>query len=154
MKYADIKATVNDLLYSKYPESEYTIYGKEVKEGYDTPAFFTEIIDGGSHNESKNYAQGRFIVQITYFQKVKSELDQLNKADEIKELFGLYLSIGNRRLGIKEFSYDFVGEYSDILQISVDFEYYENTKKEDTSEKATELDLAIRKEQEDGCTEY
>lgn len=147
MKYADIKTAVNNLLYSKYSENEYTVYGKEVKEGYDTPAFFTEIIDGGSHQETINYGQGRFTIQITYFQKVKNELDQLTKADEIKELFGLCLAIGNRKIGVKEFSYDFVGEYSDILQISVDFEYYENTKKEDTSEKAMELDLAIRKEQ-------
>lgn len=129
------------MLSSKYPE--YKIYGKEIKEGYETPSFFTEIVDRGSRAETKNFASGGFTVKITYFQKVKNELDQLKKVDEIKDLFGLIFFVGKRRLAVGEYSHDFIGEYSDILQISIDIDYKENTKKEDTAPIAAEVFVDI-----------
>ena len=95
------------MLSGKYPE--YKIYGKEIKEGYKTPSFFTEIIDKGSRAETKNFAAGSFTVKITYFQKSKNELDQLEKVDEIKSLFGLIFFVGDRRLTVGEYSHDYIG---------------------------------------------
>lgn len=129
------------MLSSKYPE--YKIYGKEIKEGYETPSFFTEIVDRGSRAETKNFASGGFTVKVTYFQKVKNELDQLKKVDEIKDLFGLIFFVGKRRLVVGEYSHDFIGEYSDILQISIDIDYKENTKKEDAAPIAAEAFVEI-----------
>lgn len=129
------------MLGGKYPE--YKIYGKEIKEGYITPSFFTEILDKGSRAETKNFASGGFTVKITYFQKVKNELDQLKKVDEIKDLFGLIFFVGERRLTVGEYSHDFIGEYSDILQISIDIDYKENTKEEDTAPIAAEAFVDI-----------
>lgn len=129
------------MLSGKYPE--YKVYGKEIKEGYITPSFFTEILDKGSRAETKNFAEGGFTIKITYFQKEKNELDQLKKADEIKDLFGLIFFVGKRRLVVGEYSHDFIGEYSDILQISIDIDYKENTKKEDTAPIAAEAFVDI-----------
>jgi len=143
MNFVEIKKAINKLLKQKYPDCK--VYGKEIKEGYDTPAFFTEIIDKGSRAETKNFAGGGFTVKLTYFQNVKNELDQLEKVDEIKDLFGLIFIIGNRRLTIGEFSHDYIGEYSDILQISIDIDYKENTQKEDMHEIATEAVINITK---------
>lgn len=42
-----------------------------------------------------------------------------------------------------EFSHDFIGEYQDILQISVEFEFKENTQKEDTAPMASEIGVGI-----------
>ena len=53
--------------------------------------------------------------------------------DEIKDLFGLVFCVGNRKLTVGEFSHDYIGEYQDILQISVDIDYKENTSTEDTT---------------------
>lgn len=139
MKLTDIKLAVNSLIKSKYPE--YKIYGKEIKEGYHSPSFFTEIVDGGDKAETKNFSSGKKTIKITYFQKETNELDQLQKVDEIKDLFGLVFSVGNRKLTVKEFSHDYIGEYSDILQISVDFDYKENTAKEETQEAASSLNM-------------
>lgn len=125
----------------KYPD--YKIYGKEIKEGYTTPSFFTEILDKGSRAETKNFAAGGITVKITYFQKEKNELDQLKKVDEIKDLFGLIFFVGNRRLTVGEYSHDYIGEYSDILQISIDIDYKENIRKEDTAPIATEANVEI-----------
>jgi len=131
------------LLKGRYPPPQYKIYGKEIKEGYDAPCFFTEIIDKGSRAETKNFVKGGFTIKITYFQVEKSEMDQLEKVDEIKGLFGLIFYVGDRRLTVGEFSHDYVGEYQDILQISIEIDYKENTQKEDTAPVAQELGIEI-----------
>ena len=131
---------VNALLKSKYP---YKIYGKEIKEGYNAPCFFIEIVDKGSRAETKNFIGGGFTLKITYFQNIKNELDQLEKVDEIKDLFGLIFCVGERKLTVGEYSHDYIGEYSDILQISIDIDYKENTEKEETAEIAENVDLNI-----------
>ena len=94
------------MLKGRYPPPQYKIYGKEIREGYDAPCFFTEILDRGSRAETKNFAKGGFTVKITYFQTAKNELDQLEKVDEIKDLFGLFFCVEDRRLTVGEFSHD------------------------------------------------
>lgn len=139
IKFSEIKKAVNGLLKERYPPPEYKIYGREIKEGYDAPCFFTEILDKGSRAETKNFTKGGFTVKITYFQKEKNELDQLEKADEIKGLFGLFFCVGNRKLTVGDVSHDFVGEYQDILQMDIDVDYLENTRQEDTAPIAREI---------------
>lgn len=143
MKLTDIKKSINSLLKYKYREPVYKIYGKEIKEGFDIPSFFTEIVDGGDKVETKNFSSSRKTIKITYFQKETNELDQLQKVDEIKDLFGLVFLVGNRKLTVGEFSHDYIGEYSDILQISIDFDYKENTTKEETQETTDTFNIYI-----------
>ena len=143
IKFVEIKKAVNELLKGRYPPPRYKIYGKEIREGYEAPCFFTEIIDGGSKAETRNFAKGRFTIKITYFQAVKNEADQLEKVDEIKDLFGLIFCVGDRRLTIGDFSHDYIGEYQDILQISIEVDYKENTQKADTAQVASEIGIKI-----------
>lgn len=116
----------------------------EIKEGYDTPSFFTEIVDKGSRGNTQNFASGGFTIKITYFQDHKNELDQLEKVDTIKELFGMVFKVGDRRLTVGDYSHDYIGEYSDILQISVDIDYKENTQKEDNAPIAEGVQVTIK----------
>lgn len=131
------------MLKGRYPPPQYKIYGKEIREGYDAPCFFTEILDRGSRAETKNFAKGGFTIKITYFQVEKNELDQLEKVDEIKDLFGLFFCVGDRKLTVGEFSHDYIGEYQDILQISIEIDYKENTRKEDAAPVAQEIGVEI-----------
>lgn len=111
-----------------------------------------EILDKGSKPETKNFATGSFTIKITYFQSQKNELDQLEKVDEIKELFGLFLRVEDqeakkdRYLLIKEYSHDFTGEYSDILQISIDIDYHGNTTKQNIAPTADDIIITMGKE--------
>ena len=143
IKLVEIKKAINGLLKGRYPPPQYKIYGKEIREGYDAPCFFTEILDRGSRAETKNFAKGGFTVKITYFQTAKNELDQLEKVDEIKDLFGLFFCVEDRRLTVGEFSHDYIGEYQDILQISIEIDYKENTQKEDTAPIAREIGVEV-----------
>lgn len=131
------------MLKGRYPPPEYKIYGKEIKEGYKAPCFFTEILDRGGKAETKNFAKGGFTIKIIYFQAEKNELDQLEKVDEIKDLFGLIFCVGDRKLTIGDFSHDYIGEYQDILQINIEIDYKENTQKEDTEPVAQEINAGI-----------
>ena len=131
------------MLKGRYPPPQYKIYGKEIREGYDAPCFFTEILDRGSRAETRNFAKGGFTVKITYFQTEKNELDQLEKVDEIKDLFGLIFCVGDRKLTIGDFSHDYIGEYQDILQISIEIDYKENTQKEDAAPVAREIGVEV-----------
>ena len=131
------------MLKGRYPPPQYKIYGKEIREGYDAPCFFTEILDRGSRAETKNFAKGGFTIKITYFQAEKNELDQLEKVDEIKDLFGLFFCVEDRKLTIGEFSHDYIGEYQDILQISIEIDYKENTQKEDAAPVAREIGVEV-----------
>lgn len=134
----------------RYPPPQYKIYGKEIKEGYIAPCFFTEILDRGSRGETKNFAKGGFTIKITYFQAEKNELDQLEKVDGIKDLFGLFFCVGDRKLTIGDFSHDYIGEYQDILQISIEIDYKENTQKEDTAQVAEEVGIEVAQSREGG----
>ncbi len=138
------------MLKGRYPPPQYKIYGKEIREGYDAPCFFTEILDRGSRAETKNFAKGGFTIKITYFQAEKNELDQLEKVDEIKDLFGLIFCVGDRKLTVGEFSHDYIGEYQDILQISIEIDYKENTQKEDTAPVAREIGVEVTKVKKGG----
>lgn len=144
IKFVEIKKAVNMLLKGRYPPPQYKIYGKEIKEGYEKPCFFTEILDKGSQAETRNFAKGGFTIKITYFQIEKNELDQLEKVDEIKDLFGLIFCVENRKLTVGDCSYDYIGEYQDILQISIEIDYKENTQKECLVPKAAEIYMKIK----------
>ena len=143
IKFTEIKKAANELLKRRYPPPQYKIYGKEIREGYDAPCFFTEILDRGSRAETRNFAKGGFTVKITYFQTAKNELDQLEKVDEIKDLFGLFFCVGDRKLTVGEFSHDYIGVHQDILQISIEIDYKENTQKEDTAPVAREIGVEV-----------
>lgn len=141
LRFKEIKKAVNQLLKRKYPDVK--IYGNDVKEGYQTPSFFVELINKGSISETKNFASGGFTIKITYFQDKKDELDQLEKMDEIKDLFGLFFCVGDRKLTVGEFSHDYIGEYQDILQISIEIDYKENTQRADTAPIARGIGIEV-----------
>ncbi len=119
----DIYTAVNLLLKSKYPS--YKTYGHEVTEGYKKPSFFVDLIPRGISNESINFKKYAYTIMITYFQETVDEIDNLKKVDEIQELFGYKLRVKESLFNITDFSYDFVGEFTNVLQIRVDFDYTE-----------------------------
>lgn len=128
IKRTDIYAAINFLLKSKYPQ--YKTQGHEVTEGYKKPSFFVDLIPRSITNESVNFKKYSYTAMVTYFQETADEIDNLTKVDEIQELFGYHLKVGSELFPITGYSYDFVGEYTNILQISVDFEYIEYNEKQ------------------------
>lgn len=140
-----IKTAANELLKSA---TGLKIYGKEITEGYTTPSLFIEIISKPFLRETKGFAKSGFTLKITYFQDAPNELQQLQLVDTVKAAFGMVFTVQGRRLTVGEITHDYVGQKEDILQISVDFDFYENTTTELAGEIAREMDFNLLKTEE------
>lgn len=140
-----IKTAINDLL-SK--ATGLKIYGKEVVEGYETPSLFTEKVSKPFQRETIGFAKSGFTIKITYFQSSPDELEQMRLLDTVREAFGMTVKIENRTLTVGEITHDYVGQKEDILQISVDFDFYENTTPGETAENAEEAEITTTLKEE------
>ncbi len=135
----DIYMAIKSLLKSKYPEIN--IYGNEVTEGFDKPSYFISLIPKQISNEGINFKLKAYTVLINYFQSATNEIDNLQKADEIFELFGYFLTVNNKKLRITDSDYEFIGDNKNILQISINIEYFEANEKTETSKVAQKISL-------------
>lgn len=140
-----IKTVINDLLSNA---TGLKIYGKEVTEGYTTPSLFVEKVSKPFKRETQGFAKSGFAIKITYFQPAPDELDQMRLLDNVRDAFGMVVKIEDRALTVGEITHDYVGQKADILQISLDFDFYENTTPQETAEIAKEYGLEIKKNEE------
>lgn len=124
----DIMKACNSIVSTKYPTMK--LYGKEVVDGYQKPSMFTELQMRGYTRETRNYARCSATFRITYFEETTDELDELTKVNELEEAFGAKITVKDgedniRKLNISSYDYDYVGEYTNILQISISFSWTE-----------------------------
>ena len=146
MKKTSVKQALNEKLKEKYPDIR--IYGKEVQQGYKTPCFFTSLVSQPETHTNKNFISGGVTLKILYFQDIKDELDQLTKIDEIYAIFDKTIQIDDRIIEIKEKDFDYVGEKSDILEISLKLPYLENKYIEPQIEPAEIFELKMNNKEE------
>lgn len=139
---SEIKIAANELLKAA---TGLKVYGKEVTEGYTTPSLFIEIISKPFQRENRDFAKSGFALKITYFQETPEELQQLKLVDKVKAAFGMVFTVRDRRLTVGEITYEYIGQLQDILQITVDFDFYENTTKEPEGETAKEMNFTLSK---------
>lgn len=142
-----IKTAANELLAEA---TGLKIYGREVTEGYDTPSLFIEIVSKPFSHSTINFAKNGFSLKITFFQETPNELRQLQLIDTVKAAFGMVFAVEDRKLTVNEITYDYIGQKENILQISVEFDFYENTTPRQEGETARELDFRLIKEKEEG----
>ncbi|MCI8483500.1 MAG: hypothetical protein HFH41_04075 [Lachnospiraceae bacterium] len=142
---AAIKTAANKLLKEK---TGLKIYGREVTEGYDTPSLFIEIIAKSFKRETRGFAKSGFILKITYFQEITNEMQQLQMVDTIKDAFGMVVVVEERHLTVGGITYDYIGQKENILQVSVEFDFYENTAEEPEGEEAGEMEFNLSKREE------
>lgn len=141
----EIKTAANKLLHEK---TGLKCYGKEVTEGYDTPSLFVELLSKPTRRETPGYAKVGFTIQITFFQKTPNEIEQLEMIDTIKDAFGMIFTVGDRKLTVREIRHDYVGQKEDKLQITVEFEHYDNTVIMPTAELVDEVAINIKETEE------
>ncbi|MBU5331415.1 hypothetical protein KQI61_04335 [Anaerocolumna aminovalerica] len=139
----DIRTSALGLLKKKYPKCKR--YGNEVMEGFDKPSFFMSIMPITNSNASVNFKFYSYSIIITYFPKEPDEIDSLTKAAEIEILFGYQMKVKDRLINITDYSYDFVGNNKNILQITIDVEFYDDIDKKDNSKIADKLYLRKEK---------
>lgn len=138
----DIKTAANELLKEA---TGLKIYGKEVTENYSTPSLFVEIISKPFRGKHEGFAKSGFGLKIVYLQTTPDEMKQLQMIDTVKAAFGMVFTVKDRHLTVGEITYDFIGEKENILQISVDFDFYENSTTSPAEEIAGEVEFILKK---------
>lgn len=133
----DIYAAVNALLIKRYPNIK--VHGKEVREGYKKPSFFVSFTPIENSNHSVNFRYKKYDIVVVYFQEQSDEIDNLEKIDEMEELFGNGFKVGERYIHVDEFEHEYIGEDDNILQFTVTIEFYDDIEKEETSDMMSEI---------------
>lgn len=119
MTVLDILAAGNKLIQAYY-KGKIPVYGREVSDGYKTPAFFTEVVTNGYEYGTKCYAQFACAFKITYFQKLPDSVEQLQKVEELRKIFGMKLPVGDRKINVTGYDVGYTGERNNILQVTFD----------------------------------
>lgn len=132
----DLNKAVNKTLRSNFPH--YKIYAGEVKEGFQRPSFFTQIIPLRTDYENMNYQSERLVVAITCFNKNDTELENIEVHDELISAFGRALKVGNRTLVLRNIRSN---NADSTLQFSFDLDFLSRLTKEDKYEMMKQLEL-------------
>jgi hypothetical protein len=119
MTVLDILAAGNALLQNYY-KNEIPVYGREVSDGYSTPAFFTEVVTNRYQYGTTCHASLTCSFKITYFQKLPDSVDQMKKVEEIRKIFGQKLPVGDRKITVSGYDVGYTGERNNVLQITID----------------------------------
>jgi hypothetical protein len=149
----NIKEKLTSLLLAKYPT--YKVYGVEVAQGYTKPSFFVDVRLISLGDGTINIVKKNFRVHIIYFQKEINEADQYAKYEEIAELLiadskknpkkKMCLNIKDedydRFIPVTDFSYDYVGNDTNILSINFSLQFFDFKNIEDTEPTMEEVDL-------------
>lgn len=120
----EISKAVTDMLKKSF--RGHKVYSDEVQEGFSLPAFFVELLLK-TDSETINFNSNQLTIIITYLPKIHTTLDNMNMQDKLKELFGLLIDIGSRKLKIKSISFSNTGEKKEILQANIVIEYFDKT---------------------------
>lgn len=135
----DLKNAINSVLKANFPETK--IYPGEVDEGFNKPAFFTQIIPITSDYETTNFTSHRLMVVVNYYNKGSTELDNLKMHDKLKKAYGMTLKVNHRSFLLKNIRSEIVDE---VLQFRFDLDFLVNQEKIDEHELAGEINTEIR----------
>ena len=144
MTLTELKKAMVSQLKTLYPDKQYKYYGVEVKEGYKRPCFFTKLepVDTERVTCSTNFTRCNFY--ITYLQPLCDEGDILQKADEIQKLFGGYVRVGERAADVTGFHFAMVGNDRDIMEISIDIEFFSRIERMEKEEIMDSISMKLR----------
>ena len=117
----DIKKAINMKL-KKSDLGDIKIYGSEVKEGFVRPSFFVQLFIENSDLFSYNTTENYITVEIVYFGKEKTELENLKMYEKLKKSFSEPLEISDRKILPDKIRADF----NEILSFKFNISFYDD----------------------------
>lgn len=141
--YGDIMAAINKTLHEMYPKIP--TYGADTVDGAKRPYFFTEVIPG-KEQKGINFWKRRCNVKVTYVPYIIKQSENIKMAQDIDMKLGIVLSVKDRKLIVRDYSYDQIGNNANLLQITMGFDWFENVASPETEELmgTVELDTEIK----------
>ncbi|MCD3211109.1 hypothetical protein G8T71_07040 [Clostridium botulinum C/D] len=99
----DIKKSINILL----KDTGIKTVDNSIKEGFKRPCFFTQILplSGTDLLKSTTY-ENSYMIEINYFSKEQTQLDNLKMADTLKKKVLPYINIKERKLTPKNIRFE------------------------------------------------
>lgn len=135
----DIKKSINNVLKNNFPDVK--IYSSDTKEGFNRPAFFTQIVPLTSDYETVNYTSNRLMVAIQYFSESGTELENLKMDEDLRKAFGMTLKVNQRSFLLRNIRSEIVDE---VLQLRFDISYFDGMAKLQEYEEVTNLEISIK----------
>ncbi|ACQ51878.1 hypothetical protein AGE29_06675 [Clostridium botulinum] len=115
----DIKKVIN----SKLSDIEdVKVYGNEVKEGFERPSFFVQLFMENNDLFSYSVTENFIIVEIVYFSKENTQLDNLKMYEKLKKSFSSPLELDNRKILPQKIRADF----NDVLSFKFNLNFYDD----------------------------
>ncbi len=146
VSWSNLVAFVNGKLKELYPTIKR--YGNDDVDGAAPPYFFVECVPYRLTHSTKNMQHKSCSMKITYVQKTPNQIDSIRKADEICSLIGMMVDVNERKLLVKDFTYEFIGEDNNILQISYTHDWWESTQEEESGELVETVHTSIKRKEE------
>lgn len=114
---------VAGLIKSKY---NYKIYTDEIVEGFKQPCFFIKLVRR-TDPQTVNFNSNALAVIITFFASpsANKEIAYLDMTDDLNLLFGNGFKADDRHLKVKNITADRIGENQDILQVTINIDYFD-----------------------------
>jgi hypothetical protein len=121
LKLKEVKTGIVTLIKSKFPSIK--IYSMSVVENMKRPAFCMQLKPTQTEPSNFNTRRNQMTLYIDYFQKVVDEGDILDVIDDLRDLFGLSIQIGDRAIDVTAFDWDYIGTDRNVPEISIDLEW-------------------------------
>lgn len=121
MTLKEVEERVLAMLKAEFPGM--TFYGNSVVEKMTRPCMFLQWRPVDMAPTNYNSRENKLSMHITYHQKVKSDSDVLEKADRIRDMFGLSFCVDDRAVKVENFDFNWNGQEQNIPQISIDLEW-------------------------------
>ena len=147
MTLAELKKGLLSHMMTIFPKDRYKYYSMDVIEGYDRPCFFTQLkpVDTAPHNY--NSRNNVLTFDINYFSEEVDELEMLTVVDQLRDLFGLAVKIGDRAVKVDNFEWDFVGTDRNILEVSIDVQWSDKIEHAETDDIVESVETNTRMEE-------
>ncbi len=146
VNWSSLIAAVNAKLKERYPMIRR--YGNDDVDGASPPYFFVECIPVRLSHTTQNLQRKSCSMKITYVQKTPNQLDNVQKAEEIEELIGMIMEVGGRKLLVRDFTFDFIGENNNILQISYMHDWMESTQEAESGDFVEQVHTDIKRKED------
>ena len=120
---------IKKAIVTKLKVFDINIVANDIRSGFEKPAFFVQLMPIGE-DVNNDISINTLTVNIHYFSKDKTDLDNLKMIDKLKKVFVNKLEVNDRTLVITDKRYD---TDDNILQFMFDIRYTEEVYRDDAS---------------------
>lgn len=113
---------IKKAIVAKLKTLDVNVIANEIKSGFKKPAFFVQIMPIGDETDI-SISTSTVTINIHYFSKEKTEIENLKMLDKLKKIFINKLEVEDRVLTLYEKRYDID---DNVLQFKFDIRYTES----------------------------